>query len=124
MPALKTPPSLAVMAEIIDDPPQSVQVFRRITADDLIDESALLSFLQNVYGVLDELAGEALANAHFNRLSGFIETCNLRYELRRPVLVVPDRTRAVRQPSSGIARQPCRAPAPPHPAAGFRPGFS
>lgn len=89
MPALKTPPSLAVLAEIIDDPPQSVRTFRRITADDLIDESALLGFLQNAYDVLDELAGDALANAYFNRLTNFVDTYNLRYELRRPCQLYP-----------------------------------
>lgn len=89
MPALKTPPSLAVLAEIIDDPPQSLRTFRQITADDLIDELALLGFLQNAYDVLDELAGEALANAYFNRLTNFINIYNLRYELRRPCGLYP-----------------------------------
>jgi hypothetical protein len=89
MSTFNAPPSLAVLAEIIDDPPQSVRAFRRITADDLIDESALLGFLRSAYDVLDDLAGDALANAYFNRLASFVDTYNLRYELCRPCQLYP-----------------------------------
>ncbi|WP_296258254.1 MULTISPECIES: hypothetical protein [unclassified Pseudomonas] len=89
LPALKTPPSMAVLAEIIDDPPLARRAFRRINASALIDEPALLAFLQNAHAVLNDLAGEALANAYFNRLEHFITTYNLRYELRRPCRLYP-----------------------------------
>jgi hypothetical protein len=120
MPALKTPPSLAVLAEIIDDPPQSVRAFRRINAEDLIDESALLGFLQNAYDVLDELAGDALSNAYFNRLANFVDTYNLRYELRRPCQLYP----TIPGLFANLVQGQRRAATPPHPTTGFRRSLS
>lgn len=89
VPALLAPPSLAQLAEVIDDPPASRRAFLALRVEALAGEAALAGFLQRLHGVLDELAGEALANAYFNRLAALVELYNLHYELRRPCRLYP-----------------------------------
>lgn len=89
VPALKQIPENAALADIVDDIPASRRAFQRVSATDFRSEASLLGFLQNAHAVLDDLAGDALANAYYNRLTTFVELFNLRYELRRPCRLYP-----------------------------------
>jgi hypothetical protein len=87
--ALKTPPSIEALADIIDNPLRSREAFKSVTANDLSGERALVTFLENLQEVLDELGGDALGNQYFNLLASFIEKFSLRYDLRRPGILCP-----------------------------------
>jgi len=80
------------LADIIDDPLRSKEVFQRTRADELLGERALVEFFERTYGVLDDLAGDALANPYFNLLSAFIDKFSLRYDLRQPCILCPTLT--------------------------------
>jgi hypothetical protein len=86
---LKLPPSIEELADIIDNPDQSRKAFQNTLSDHLTGERAIVVFLENAYGVLDELAGDALSNQYFNLLSEFIDKFSLRYDLRRPCILCP-----------------------------------
>jgi hypothetical protein len=80
------------LADIIDDPRRSQEAFQRTRAEELVGEKALAEFFERTYEVLDDLSGDALANAYFNLLSAFIEKFSLRYDLRRPCALCPTLT--------------------------------
>lgn len=82
-------PSVEELAEIIDDPQQSETAFESVTADMLADEVRLIAFLETAFETLDDLGGDALANAYFNLLESFVERFGLRYDLRRPCIICP-----------------------------------
>jgi hypothetical protein len=88
-PALKRPPSVEALADIIDNAVQSRETFERTSAGDLAGERALVGFLETAYSALDELAGDELSNRYFNLLASFIDKFNLRYDLRRPCTLCP-----------------------------------
>jgi len=87
--ALKTQPSVEVLADIIDSPVQGREAFEKTSASDLAGERALVSFLEAAHSTLDELAGDDLSNRYFNLLAGFVEKFSLRYDLRRPCTLCP-----------------------------------
>lgn len=90
--ALKTPPSIEALAEIIDNPAQSREAFEHTRAEDIAGERALVGFLEAVHGALEEFenAGDdALTNRYFNLLAAFIDKFSLRYDLRRPCILCP-----------------------------------
>lgn len=89
VPALRQSPGAAQLADVLDDPAASRRAFRALKPDALQGEAGLADFLQRLHGVLDELGGEALANAYFNRLAALVDTYNLHYELRRPCRLYP-----------------------------------
>ncbi len=87
--ALKNTPSVQVLADIIDNPQQSRNVFENVRADDLEGERELVGFLESTYETLEELYGDELSNHYFNLLDTFIEKFSLRYDLRRPCILCP-----------------------------------
>ncbi len=87
--ALKDQPSIEALADVIDDPVQSREAFEKTTRADLVGEGAVVTFLEAVHPVLDDLRGDELSNRYFNLLSGFIDKFNLRYDLRRPCILCP-----------------------------------
>jgi hypothetical protein len=87
--ALKTPPSVEALAEIIDNPAQSIDAFKNIQSDDLAGEHMLVNFFENVHSVLDDLGGDSLSNYYFNLLDGFVSKYSLRCDLRRPCVLCP-----------------------------------
>jgi len=87
--ALKSPPSVEALADIIDKPAQSRDAFEKTTADLLAGERALVAFFEAAYEALEELGGDDLTNRYFNLLARFIEKFSLRYDLRRPCLLCP-----------------------------------
>jgi hypothetical protein len=90
--ALKDPPSVERLADIIDSPIQSREAFQKTTAKDVIGERALVGFFEAVHGVLEEFenpADDELTNRYFNLLGAFIEKFSLRYDLRRPCILCP-----------------------------------
>lgn len=91
-PALKKPPSVEALADIIDNPVQSREVFEKMGANEFAGERALVAFLEAAHAALDELAGDELSNRYFNLLSTFIEKFSLRYDLRRPCTLCPTLT--------------------------------
>lgn len=90
--ALKNPPSVEVLADIIDDPAQGREAFARTRAEELSGEWPVVAFLERVLAVLDDLGGDTLANHYFNLLAAFIEKFSLRYDLRRPCTLCPTLT--------------------------------
>jgi len=87
--ALKTPQSVEVLADIIDNPLQSREAFEGISAEDIAGEHALIAFLESTHEALEELGGDELANRYFNLLAAFIDKFSLRYDLRRPCVLCP-----------------------------------
>ncbi len=87
--ALKAPPSIEALADIIDNPIQSREAFESTRAEDLVGERALVAFFEAAHDALEGLGGDALANRYFNLLAAFIDKFNLRYDLRRPCVLYP-----------------------------------
>lgn len=87
--ALKEPPSVEAVADIIDDPVQSREAFEQTRTEDLAGERALVTFLENAQPILDDLGGDPLSNHYFNLLAAFIDKFSLRYDLRRPCTLCP-----------------------------------
>lgn len=87
--ALKSPPSVEELADIIDNPLQSREAFENTKAEDLAGERALIGFLESAHDALEELGGDELTNRYFNLLASFIEKFSLRYDLRRPCILCP-----------------------------------
>lgn len=87
--ALKTPPSVESLADIIDNPLQSREAFEKTAATDIAGERALVGFLEAAHEVLEDLGGDELTNRYFNLLATFIEKYSLRYDLRRPCVLCP-----------------------------------
>lgn len=87
--ALKVTPSLELLADIIDNPAQGRAAFEETTAEELMNESALVRFLEAAHLVLEDLGGDTLSNRYFILLAAFIEKFSLRYDLRRPCTLCP-----------------------------------
>lgn len=87
--ALRETPSVESLADVLDSAIQSREAFANSTADDMSGEPALVAFFERVHGALEEYGGDLLANRYFNLLARFIETFNLRYDLRRPCVLCP-----------------------------------
>ena len=87
--ALKTPPSNAALADILDDPLQSREAFESTTASDLAGEREVVIFLEAAHSALDDLGGDELTNRYFLLLTDFIDKFSLRYDLRRPCVLCP-----------------------------------
>lgn len=88
-PALRNPPTVEDLADILDSPEQSRDVFEHIAQDAFLGERALVDFLERVHDALAEFGGEPLTNRYFNLLAAFIEKFSLRYDLRRPCVLCP-----------------------------------
>lgn len=87
--ALKAQPSIEALADIIDNPVQSREAFEKTISADLAGERAVVTFLEAVNPVLDDLGGDELSNRYFNLLAAFIDKFSLRYDLRRPCMLCP-----------------------------------
>lgn len=87
--ALKLPPSVEDLADIIDNQLQSREAFEKTSSNDLDGERSLMAFFEAAHEALDELGGDAMTNRYFNLLAAFIEKFSLRYDLRRPCVLCP-----------------------------------
>lgn len=87
--ALRSPPSIGDLADIIDNPHQSREAFENARAEDLAGERALIEFLESAHDALEEFGGDKLTNRYFILLTAFIEKFSLRYDLRRPCILCP-----------------------------------
>lgn len=90
--ALKNPPSVEALADIIDCPLRSFEAFTHACAEDFTGERELVGFLEAVHETLEEFdnpGGDALTNQYFNLLAKFIDKYSLRYDLRRPCSLCP-----------------------------------
>lgn len=90
--ALKAPPSVEALADIIDNPLQSREAFQHARAEDIAGERALVGFFESVHSTLEEFENpgdDAFTNHYFNLLGAFIEKYSLRYDLRRPCTLCP-----------------------------------
>src|SRR5438477_6431000 len=74
---------------IINDRILSKAAFKMTQHVDIGGEPAVVSFLENVYGIVEDLAGESVANDYFNLLDSFVLKFSLRYDLRRPCILCP-----------------------------------
>jgi hypothetical protein len=86
---LKEKPSAQKLADIIEDPERSAEVFKNTCATHMAGERSLVAFFENAYEILEELAGDPLSNYYFLLLSAFIDKFSLRYDLRRPCTLCP-----------------------------------
>ncbi|QIB91199.1 hypothetical protein [Methanosarcina mazei] len=87
--AFKKRPPVEEIAEIINDPEKSEEIFVKTKYEDFSSEWALIRFLESTNEVLDDLGGGPLSNYYFNLLEAFIEKFNLRYDLRKPCMLCP-----------------------------------
>jgi hypothetical protein len=87
--ALKAQPSAQDLADIVDNPLQSREIFEKTVADELAGERALVAFLEAAHPALDDLGSDELSNRYFNLLAEFIDKFSLRYDLRRPCMLCP-----------------------------------
>jgi hypothetical protein len=91
-PTLREKLSVEGLADIIDNPVQSLEAFERTNGSDFAGERSIVSFLEAAHSALDELAGDELSNRYFNLLARFIDKFSLRYDLRRPCTLCPTLT--------------------------------
>ena len=87
--ALKSPPSVEDLADIIDNPLQSRQAFEQTRSEHLARERELVAFFEAVHEALEDLGGDELTNRYFNLVTVFIDKFSLRYDLRRPCVLCP-----------------------------------
>lgn len=87
--ALKSPPSIEELADIVDSPVQSREAFQTTAPEELAGEPALVTFFEATHDALEELGGDQLTNRYFNLLEAFIAKFSLRYDLRRPCILCP-----------------------------------
>jgi hypothetical protein len=86
---LKAKPTIQELADIVDNPQQSQDAFKKTGTAEIMGESALVEFLEAVHPVLYEFGGDELSNHYFNLLAAFIDKYSLRYDLRRPCTLCP-----------------------------------
>ncbi len=82
-------PDINTLADIVDNPLQARQAFRRLKPAAFKGEIALVGFLERAQSVLMDLGGDPLANRYFVLCESFIAKYSLRYELRRPLTLHP-----------------------------------
>lgn len=88
--ALVQPHDVATeLADIVDDPARARVVFRRIRPSALRGEVALVEFLERAHSAIIEFGVNEFENRYFVLTTRFIETFNLRYDLRRPFSLHP-----------------------------------
>ncbi|MFO0734209.1 MAG: hypothetical protein U0361_25235 [Nitrospiraceae bacterium] len=87
--SLANPPTIEVLADIIDSPEQSLEVFKAVDSREFRSERALVAFLEAAYAVFEDIGGDNYANEYFNSLEQFVGKYSLRYDLRRPCLICP-----------------------------------
>jgi len=86
---LREPPSVEGLAEALTSPASARRRFRSTKATALAGEQAIVKFLQQAYGVAEDLGGDALANRYFGLVEAFLAKFSLRYDLRRPFTLHP-----------------------------------
>ena len=70
--ALKSPPSVEELADIIDNPLQSRQAFEQTRSEHLAGERELVAFVEAVHEALEELGDDKLTDRYFHLLTIFI----------------------------------------------------
>jgi hypothetical protein len=75
------------LANTINDPAKSREAFQRTLAEESAGERSLMGFLESAQDILNEMAGDPLANHYFKLLERFIAKFGLRYDLRRPCIL-------------------------------------
>lgn len=90
--AFRKKPTAEQLADLIDDPLQSLEAFKALTGADFAGERGAVAFLEAAFSVLEEQGGDTLSNHYFVLLQSFIEKFSLRYELRRPCILCPTLT--------------------------------
>ena len=87
--ALVNKPNAQELADIVDDPKQARERFRKAKSKDFSGELSLVAFFEGAYDVLEDLGGDRFANRYFNLVQAFIDKYSLRYDLRRPFTLCP-----------------------------------
>lgn len=87
--AFAEPLSVEMLADVIDDPQQSWAAFERCQPSNFSSEKSLVRFLEDAHSILDDLAGDELANQYYVLLLNAIEKYSLGYSLRRPCALSP-----------------------------------
>lgn len=82
-------PDVTALAEIVDDPVQARNAFKRTKASAFSGEFALTQFFERAHGTLSDLGGDPLSNRYFVLLEAFLDKYSLRYDLRRPLSLNP-----------------------------------
>lgn len=87
--ALKSPPSVEDLADIIDNPLQSREAFEQIRSEHLAGEQELVAFFEAVHEALEELGNYELTDRYSNFLTAFINKFSLRYDLGQSCVLCP-----------------------------------
>lgn len=88
-PSLKRMLTVEELADIIDDPQQSLTAFEKVNSSEISSEPLLIGCLEDIYATLEDLGGDSLSNKYFILLEDFIKKFSLRYDLRRPCILCP-----------------------------------
>jgi len=87
--AFREKPSWEQLADVVDDPGQSMEAFRSVDPGQFIGERQLVTFFEEAHGILEDLEVEGLSDRYFDLLEQFIATYSLRYDLRSPCVLCP-----------------------------------
>lgn len=82
-------PDVTALADIVDNPEQARNTFRKTKAAAFRGELALVEFFERAHNVVSDLGGDPLANRYFLLLEHFLDKYSLRYDLRRPLSLNP-----------------------------------
>jgi hypothetical protein len=82
-------PDVTKLADIIDNPDQAKDAFRKTPVSAFRGELPLLEFFERSHVIMVDLAGDPLANEYFLLIEQFLEKYSLRYDLRRPFSLHP-----------------------------------
>lgn len=87
--AFADPPDVTALADVVDDPVQARDAFKKTKAAAFRGEFALVQFFERAHGTLNDLGGDPLSNRYFLLLEKFLDKYSLRYDLRRPLSLNP-----------------------------------
>lgn len=87
--ALKDPPQIELLADIIDNPAQARNAFRAINKKEISNERNLIIFLESVHEILQDLERDSLTDSYIVSLGHFIKRYNLHYALTAPCILIP-----------------------------------
>ena len=82
-------PDVTALADVIDDPLQAKEAFKRTKATAFQGEFAVVQFFERAQGTFNDLGGDPLSNRFFLLLEAFLNKFSLRYDLRRPLSLNP-----------------------------------
>lgn len=87
--ARKSPLDVNTLADVIDNPMQARNAFRRVPWSAIDGEQKLVGFAERAFVICQDIGGDALSDRYFHLMEGFLLKYSLRYDLRRPFSLHP-----------------------------------